>query len=387
MTGNMTYPKGIMAWKDGRLKGAFVFHEKRYYLYQKEGETNRKFFKRFADYRYEVEHGMAEQTCRLSFDELYAKYMDHRIAEGRLKVSTLNTYDDVYRGIIKPVFGKTKINHITTAKIENFFDQMAIVYSDAKILQAWAVMNQSLEYAYKREWTGNNPMKRADRPKSRVSKEKKAIQNGREDRRGLTKEEQDLFLKYAKKSSHYILFEFALSTGLRINEITGLKWEDIDYKNHLIHVTHNYYYDRRMRERYETEPKSNRIRSVPMLGNVEPLLAKRQLDQSDQKRRGFKVADEFVFTGKTGQPIMDTAVRRSMELVVKKIRDDGYDFPDITPHWFRHTFATRGVESGVSLTALQAALGHHSITVTEGYVHKESKFVADELAKMNGAIV
>ena len=50
--------------------------------------------------------------------------------------------------------------------------------------------------------------------------------------------------------------------------------------------------------------------------------------------------------------------------VIKKIRQDGKEFPDITPHVFRHTFATRAIEEGMPPQVLKTIMGHSSLAIT-----------------------
>ena len=67
-------------------------------------------------------------------------------------------------------------------------------------------------------------------------------QKEKDERRVLTKEETQWFLEEAKRSSYYYLFVIALETGMRIGELCGLKWEDVDFDNSVIYVNHTLAY-------------------------------------------------------------------------------------------------------------------------------------------------
>ena len=64
--------------------------------------------------------------------------------------------------------------------------------------------------------------------------------------------------------------------------------------------------------------------------------------------------------------LLRTGLRNKYEIrqVIKKIRKDGKEFPDITPHVFRHTFATRAIEEGMPPQVLKTIMGHSSLAIT-----------------------
>ena len=85
----------------------------------------------------------------------------------------------------------------------------------------------------------------------------------------MTLEEQKIFLEYAKDSEYYPFYQVALQTGMRINEICGLQWTDIDFKRKEIHVSGTLIYVRG-KMRFKDTPKSQTSdRKIPMLPGVE----------------------------------------------------------------------------------------------------------------------
>ena len=72
--------------------------------------------------------------------------------------------------------------------------------------------------------------------------------------------------------------------------------------------------------------------------------------------------------------------------IVNHIRADGHDFPRITPHIFRHTFATRAIEAGMPPQVLKTILGHISLAMTmDLYSHVLPDTKAAEMEKIAGA--
>ena len=73
-----------------------------------------------------------------------------------------------------------------------------------------------------------------------------------------------------------------------------------------------------------------------------------------------------------------------MDRIIKRIRKDGYEFPHITPHIFRHTFATRAIESGMQPQVLKTILGHSSLAMTiDLYSHVMEDTKAKEMRKID----
>ena len=71
--------------------------------------------------------------------------------------------------------------------------------------------------------------------------------------------------------------------------------------------------------------------------------------------------------------------------ICKQIREEeDKNFPDVTPHTFRHTFATRCMEQGINPKAIQSVLGHAGIDMTLSvYSHVTKQYMTEELSKLN----
>ena len=90
--------------------------------------------------------------------------------------------------------------------------------------------------------------------------------------RALTREEQQAFIQEAKQEWLYEFFCFSLCTGMRLNEIMVLKWQDIDYINNVIHVTKTVSW-KQGGGITETSPKSETSkRDIPMNDTIKKVL-------------------------------------------------------------------------------------------------------------------
>ena len=141
------------------------------------------------------------------------------------------------------------------------------------------------------------------------------------------------------------LFLTLIYTGMRISEVLGLKYEDIE--DDMIHVRRQYAHGELI------PPKWYSIRDIPL----HPVLAA----ALPEHRRQYGCSD-FVFTTQSGCLYNDANLRREASRYYKKI-----GVPDKAFHAFRATFATNLCKAGVPLEVASKLLGHSSVSVTARY--------------------
>ncbi len=144
------------------------------------------------------------------------------------------------------------------------------------------------------------------------------------------------------------ILEFFYSTGVRVSELVGLNWVDIDFQLEIVRVV----------------GKGLKERIVPF-GKV----AKETLEAyaSEQRRiwRSPCKGEVAVFLNNRGQRITTRSVARIVE---KHLRQAGIAVK-MGPHGLRHTFATHLLNSGADLRVIQEMLGHASLSTTQRYTH------------------
>ncbi len=152
-----------------------------------------------------------------------------------------------------------------------------------------------------------------------------------------------------------------LYTGLRIGELCGLKWENIDLDNNVIKVEKTLIrvknYDRNIKTKTIVildDPKSDAsIRNIPIPNFIIPILKKLKKDDKC-----------FFLTGKN-KFIEPRSYTNHYKNIMKSINLDIYNF-----HALRHTFATRCIENGGDPKTLSEILGHSDVKITlDRYVH------------------
>jgi integrase len=174
----------------------------------------------------------------------------------------------------------------------------------------------------------------------------------------LTGEEEALVLAAAREHypRHFPMILCALRTGMRLGELLGLQWGDIDYQGRFIEVRRSLVEGGRIEL-----PKNGKIRRVDLsLVLAETLQRLRVQRAQEALARGWKQLPEWVFCNEEGRPIWKSNFeRRVFHKALERAKLRRIRFHDI-----RHTFASRLIQNGESLVYVKDQLGHHSIKVT-----------------------
>lgn len=209
----------------------------------------------------------------------------------------------------------------------------------------------------------------------------------------LTHEEQTKFLAAIKGHELELLFIVALGTGLRLGELLGLKWCDIDFKNNELTVNRSiqrvpiYEGDKIVRyEVIEQTPKtknSSRTISVPV--NIINKLKKYKKEQNQLILYAGEAYtnNNYVLCNKLGNIIDDKKPGRNLKSILKKL-----DIEPMKFHALRHTYATRLFEAGVAPKTVQHLMGHADIQTTMNiYTHVMKGEKIEAVDKINNLFV
>ena len=145
-----------------------------------------------------------------------------------------------------------------------------------------------------------------------------------------------------------VMLELLYACGLRISELIGLVLGDFDAQTGILRV-----FGKRAKERL-----------VPVHYAAQRLLC----DYLEHKRAAFKPLQKQIFLNRSGQGL----TRQGVWKLVKRYAEAADIRRSISPHTFRHSFATHLLEGGADLRTVQLLLGHASINATEIYTHIQS---------------
>ena len=179
----------------------------------------------------------------------------------------------------------------------------------------------------------------------------------------LSVEEIDLMLSHIDRSTpegerNLAMLETMYSCGLRVSELINLKLSDLHINDSFISVI----------------GKGDKQRLVPIGKSALKLI-----DNYTAHHRNHisikKNSEDMIFLSKRGTPI----TRQMVFYVIKDLAEKAGIKKKLSPHTFRHSFATHLVEGGADLRAVQEMLGHESITTTEIYTHLDQHFLRENI--------
>ena len=155
------------------------------------------------------------------------------------------------------------------------------------------------------------------------------------------------------------IIETLFSCGLRVSELVGLHISDIFFKDEFVKVT----------------GKGNKERLVP-IGDQALTALQIYIQQVRVHMKVNKKFEDIVFLNLMGSAFS----RISVFKLIKQLAEKAGIQKTISPHTFRHSFATCLVEGGADLRAVQQMLGHESITTTEIYTHLDKRYLQETIA-------
>ncbi len=280
------------------------------------------------------------------FMETYSK-LNH-------KDSTRDSYRDVLRIHINPVFGDKRLDEIERKDIKQFVvskQTEGLSASTARLILSY--FSAILAEAVDDELIPVNP----------ATGVRKVIgKNDAHEIKPLTADELNHLLEIVSEHfpKHYALFLLLARTGLRIGEALSLHWRDIDFHDRFIEVKRSV-----ARGRVST-PKSRKSRRVDMSPQLTETLL---IHQTESKKKGLHLGIgelDLVFTNESGR-IIDVNNWRP-RVFNKALKKAG--MRRIRIHDIRHSYATIRIQAGHNIADVSNQLGHHSIKFTmDVYYH------------------
>ena len=384
-------PKGISKRADGRYQGRFTFQGERFTLYDRDIKALQK---KMADAKYEMEHGIYINAQHMTLNTFFETWIKE-FKENTVKANTLSVYMEIYKIHIAPSLGKLQVSSINKLMVQRLLNNMAKNgLSPNTLAKTKAILYSIFKEAMENRMISYNPC------------ENITIRRDKTERRVLSFQEQQLLLEALQGSRYEVLCILGLSTGLRIGELSGLRWEDIDFEEKTLTVERTYIYlhdvlNHQMKDVFHSPKTKNSCRTIRLLDSTLELLKQHKAAQEIEKAAAgaswcpVEDGETLVFTTKTGSPVRGLNVAETLNGYVKKINKrekrlaeqenrEPVIFERITPHTLRHTFATRAFESGIPPKVVQQILGHSSLEMTmDLYTHVTEDVQSKEIQKLS----
>ncbi|MCQ2275635.1 MAG: site-specific tyrosine recombinase XerD [Bacteroidales bacterium] len=156
--------------------------------------------------------------------------------------------------------------------------------------------------------------------------------------------------------------EVLYGCGLRVSELVTLRLSNLFFNEGFLKIV----------------GKGNKERYVP-IGTMAQKMVNLYVEGARQKLKIKKGEEDYVFLNRRGSHL----TREMVFVLVKQWAQEAGIEKSISPHTFRHSFATHLVEGGADLRAVQQMLGHESITTTEIYTHLDKDYIRSNIAQFH----
>lgn len=290
-------------------------------------------------------------------------YMRHS-----LKQSTYNSYDSYAKNHFKPALGTIRLSDLTTRMLQQLYNYKLDYesLSPKTIRNLNLYLHKALSQAKTEGLILTNPTEGINLPRS----QKPQIEI-------LTRDEQARLVQASYHHRYGVFIRLVLMTGLRLGELLGLQWSDIDFRTNLlrVHRTLNRLQKQDIPPDYIgarteiviQEPKSeNSVRSIPLLAPIiTDLLNWRKVQETDKSTVKGYVESGFIVTNPMGGYIEPRTFSEYYHQILDLAKLRPFTF-----HALRHTFASRALEQGMDEKTLSTILGHYSVAFTmDTYAH------------------
>lgn len=388
-------PKGIYQRKDGRYEARALINGIRVQLYNfnlKELKT--EFERRKKEAKLGVDQKLSNITLNEWFEEWFLRYKIPKIKE--TSVIPMKTK---YRANFGRLIGNMKVTEIRNMDIQDVINTMRREgRAVSSMRDALGRIRECLESAKNNHIIPENPCFDIIVP----------WETGTKERRFLSQEEQNRFLQQVEDNWYKEMFYIMFLTGMRIGEVGGLKWGDVDFKNKCININRSLscQYEEGVKTVRLTAPKTyNSYRRIPFMGETEEMLiAQKQKQDNIKKRLGkrYRSDGEFldlVFVTSMGSPVFRYHAEKEVKKIVKEINEqeafesvqeqrEPHYFEDLYPHAIRHTFCSRCFQLNMNPKVVQKLMGHqHYSTTIDIYTHVMQDDIDSEVCKLESAIV
>ena len=290
-----------------------------------------------------------------NFEQLIDDFLMYlKLERGLTENTTVNYFYDLQKFFSYVGQEITDIEKIEEQHVRSFIYSLNELYSAQTQSRILSSLNTFYSYLLLENIVENNPIQFIEHPK--VSRKLPVY---------LTLEEIEEVLDQINRNTYegdrnYVILECLYSFGLRVSEVISLKLSDVFFEEGFIRVY----------------GKGNKERLVPMAGQTSDLL-KSYIKYTRPELVNDNHVTDVLFLNRRGKAL----TRAMIFTVVKNAARMSSIEKEISPHTFRHSFATHLLENGANLFAIQSMLGHESITTTEIYLHLEKsalKQVIDE---------
>lgn len=285
-----------------------------------------------------------------------------------LKQSTRAGYETYIRKHFKPVLGNVILSDLSVRQLQMFYNyKLEEEHLTPKTIANMNIyLHRALEFAVGEGLIASNPASAVNLPKQK-----------RPQIEILTRDEQAALVRASYLHRYGVFVRLVLVTGLRLGELLGLQWQDIDLRTKMLHVrrTLNRLPITGLSEDYRgprtqivlQEPKTeNSLRTIPLIPEaLQDLFRWKAVQEADRECSTDYTESGMIVTNPNGGYIEPRTFSDYYSQILKMAGLHHFTF-----HALRHTFASRAMEQGMDNKTLSVLLGHYSMAFTmDTYAH------------------
>ena len=294
----------------------------------------------------------------MNWEQAIAEYINYLKLERGSSKATISSYTyDLNR--LKEALISNGVDRPTLTQLENLrasMGSLSVALSARSLARLVSSMKGFFSYLTAEKYLEINPAEQIEAPK--LSRKIPVF---------LTENEVQEFLgvidlSHPQGSRNLAIFEMLYACGLRVSEVLQLRLSDLFLNEGFIRVI----------------GKGQKTRLVPIgpysIKRIEGYLENRVSEYQPQP-----LYEDVLFLNRRGKSLTRAMIFTLTKQIVEKTRIK----KEISPHTFRHCFATHLLENGADLRAIQLMLGHESITTTEIYLHSSVEKLRDTIEKLH----
>lgn len=369
--------------KDGRWGYSFTYEGKQI---NRIARTQAEAARRLREEIAKTEAGTYSDPTKITVEGWLHRWLKEYAATA-VRPSTLSTYQATTKNHLVPSLGKIRIQQLRQDQIQAFVNaQNRAGLSPSTTRRHLVVLKTALEQARSCRIINHNPAEGVKLPKSK----QKEIE-------ALSLEETEKLLAVLPNTTNGRAIRFILGTGLRVSELCGLRWCDLEKDGFNVNQT-TYTIngqvlseDEKKMVRICAEPKTEKgKRYIPFNQRTFALTEEQRFVQISEKLRAGEAWEggepgrgkQHVFATATGKPADRHNIGRAIRQAMKKA-----ELKERGPHALRHTFATLWVQRGQDIKTLSEILGHSKVSFTmQTYVHSSNEAKKKGMAGMEDII-
>lgn len=360
---------------DTILQHKRIFKSKRGFLTKKEardaGKDLELKLKKKAKQGYDIEDVINKDRNKITIVELMDLWLNAK--KSTVKYLTYKFYE-LFANKIKKDLGDIKVRNLKPENIELKINTLLDTVSSTTVSDYYTVLNMAYNWAITREYVVRNPCSLVKKPK-RIKKEMHVYNT----------EQLNKLLDAIRNKTIYIPVMLAATTGMRLSEICGLKWENVNLDKGFIELEHQLQEEEKQLELVSLKTPSSQRRIVLFDYTIEELKKLRLQQETNKNYLGDNYHDNgYVVCQSNGLPYHPTYISRNYRRILKDIKHkvtvDGktkkmslYELlgiPLIRFHDLRHTHATFLLSERTNPKIVSERLGHSSIKTTlDVYAH------------------